>query len=187
MSLKFASLHSWCHFSAILHINTKLILTPPCPVWYPAWWQVWGVTRWRDVPWHEPRDNMHVRAVLRLSRVTCHVSCVTGTLLASSCCIKPLHRWGCRLHVIRGECLHRRRYLCSFKWWDNHHRDNKSRRVPPSIKTRLCVRDRDSLRRHGSRSASWQRHVSIASCHYRNSQIIVTIHHLSVDYLPQIS
>ena len=92
-----------------------------------------------------------------------------------------------RLHVIRGECLHRRRYLCSFKWWDNHHRDNKSRRVPPSIKTRLCVRDRDSLRRHGSRSASWQRHVSIASCHYRNSQIIVTIHHLSsVDNLPQI-
>ena len=92
-----------------------------------------------------------------------------------------------RLHVIRGECLHRRRYLCSFKWWDNHHRDNKSRRVAPSIKTRLCVRDRDSLRYHGSRSASWQRHVSIASCHYRNSQIIVTIHHpSSVDNLPQI-
>ena len=91
-----------------------------------------------------------------------------------------------RLHVIRGECLHRRRYLCSFKWWDNHHRDNKSRRVAPSIKTRLCVRDRDSLRRHGSRSASWQRHVSIASCHYRNSQIIVTIHHLTEDNLPQI-
>ena len=90
------------------------------------------------------------------------------------------------LHLIRGECLHRRRYLCSFKWWDNHHRDNKSRRVPPSIKTRLCVRDRDSLRRHGSRSASWQRHVSIASCHYRNSQIIVTIHHLTEDNLPQI-
>ena len=92
------------------------------------------------------------------------------------------------LHLIRSECLHRRRYLCSFKWWDNHHRDNKSRRVPPSIKTRLCVRDRDSLRCHGSRSASWLRHVSIASCHYRNSQIIVTIHHLSsVDNTPQIS
>ena len=90
MSLKFDSLHSWCHFSAILLIP-NWYWHPPCPVWYPEWWRVWGVTRWRDVPWHEPRDNMHVRAVLRLSRVTCHVSCVTGTLLASSCCIKPLH------------------------------------------------------------------------------------------------
>ena len=166
---------SFLHYT----INTKLILTPPCPLWYPEWWRVWGVTRWRDVPWHEPRDNMHVRAVLRLSRVTCHRDTFGFFMLHKT---TALHM----LHLIRGECLHRRRYLCSFKWWDNHHRDNKSRRVPPSIKTRLCVRDRDSLRRHGSRSASWQRHVSIASCHYRNSQIIVTIHHLTEDNLPQI-
>ena len=48
-------------------INTKLIL--PCPVWYPEWWRVWGVT-------HDEmsRDTSRVTTCMLGRCYVCHVS-----------------------------------------------------------------------------------------------------------------